>query len=579
MSFFLQSGACPNAKDKSGFTPLWSAFNSGDEEAISYLLENGADPHVLVVPPLRYNLFDTRTYPPLFWAVAKKFENIVGKLLQITDDPSHLLLPRNLKADDLSVLLMAVNNGSYKIVDILLTFDMDIISCHDGLLRAMEFGDTDIASLIIQKGIQDHWMINQHGKELFLTASCLGFPQVVRALLDAGMDPKTRAPPDGISIRWCYRNESDPAGFPGYSSESIDDEPTALDLAAQYGQHEVTQELLENMENPDLKSSLRHAIDGGHVKVIKILLHYGAELDLETGGSSILSTAARRGHTEFVVFLLDRGISASSDIDQTCHPMLDSVLYMHHDVVQAFLDKKVDPNTTDNMGRSGLILAAQTAQLDMVEMFLRYGGLVNFTDRLGRTPLLFGTLMRSYAIVQVLLENGSTDLETKSCAARTPVSVALEFNFLEICRLFSSYPVENSQLKRHEQMFQSERESLSFSQGAEDEWMADPFSNSDMPGEVSPSVSDDEARDKIHQCDMCDRLILDAEPFFTCSICKNASFAGLLVCVECVEGKIGCFDLLHTLEKQATIDGKRVAVEKKIRWAHAISLVPSFTCK
>ncbi|KAJ5933640.1 ankyrin repeat-containing domain protein [Penicillium verhagenii] len=368
IEFLLQAGSSPSKRNKSGFTPLWSAFKSGDQETImSVLSGKGVNPHISMRPTMNYRAFDLDTYPPLLWAVTKGFEKVVDQLLKMTNDPQPLLYPKETEGS--CVLIKAVICGYYNIVETLLSYDIDLDSCHKALKYAMEFQDAEIVSLIISDmGIGNRWMVIQHGREILLTAAYFGFHDVVRALLVAGMDPETRVPANGFQISEYRRNERDPSQQPGFSSFPLHDDCSAIDLAAQKGHSQVIQALLERMTNPDTKSPLRHAINGGHVPVIEILLNCGGNLSLKADGSSILLSAARKGHTEFVIFLLDKiskGVFQLPAAEEDFHPLLEAVWFKHYDTVQAFLDNKVDANTTDGLGRSGLIIAAQTAQLDM----------------------------------------------------------------------------------------------------------------------------------------------------------------------------------------------------------------------
>eukprot|EP00111_Clytia_hemisphaerica_P017121 TCONS_00050694-protein len=87
---------------------------------------------------------------------------------------------------------------------------------------------------------------------------------------------------------------------------------TALDYAASLGYDEIVQVLLDHNANPYVMDSqsyspLHNAADGGHVKVVRKLLHHGMDVNLQTSSQQFtaLHLAALKGHENLVTVLLE----------------------------------------------------------------------------------------------------------------------------------------------------------------------------------------------------------------------------------------------------------------------------------
>jgi ankyrin repeat protein len=81
-------------------------------------------------------------------------------------------------------------------------------------------------------------------------------------------------------------------------------------------QHEIAKTLLDaganpnDVTSPNNESALEWAIQAGNPRVVEILLHYGADVNL-VGLVTPLIAAARKGDAEMIQLLLRRGADAS----------------------------------------------------------------------------------------------------------------------------------------------------------------------------------------------------------------------------------------------------------------------------
>jgi hypothetical protein len=118
----------------------------------------------------------------------------------------------------------------------------------------------------------------------------------------------------------------------------------------------------------------------------------------------------------------------------------------------------------------------------------------------------------------------------KTCAGRTPWTVARDLNYPDITRALS----QTSSNTTHEQ----------------EEEMA----------ETKAELGEEKL------CDTCEHPIPIADSFYTCPICRGDDWEDLIVCQECLTGGLGCFDKLHTLQRKAFIDGLLTTVDKISGW-------------
>lgn len=529
----LDKGLSPHIQDEEGFSPLTWAFEAGEEVIIQLLFENGADPNE-PIKETRDSLLDRpvrRSHSPeapLLLAVRRGYESIVKLLLKIGADPNHFTYEdahegflagqdrTNLK-EIVNPLSLAAGKGYTGIVEALLDSGTNASMCHIGLREAMRYGKSSIVSLIMQKGIRNNWLIAEHGNSLLFHAAFTGYPDVVRSLLDEGMDP---------NIPLFAQTRVEKHWEKEYGSETT----TPLRLAAQAGHETVVQVLLSKNADVNIASPLLHAIKNGHVSMVELLLQYGADLNIQDDGPSFLLETVQAGHYDMVKSLLEKGVSPEpKDSEQERdRPLFKAVLGKHTDIVQLLLENGANPNVTNQYGRGVLFLAAEKGSPDLIELLLQYGTRANSGDRFGQTALFRAVLFRRYNVVRTLLEKGNADPQAMTCAGRSPLSVAHDFQYPELIWLLSG--------KQNEATYPEEK--------------------------VIENLTD---HNRII-CDTCGCVIPGIDSFFRCSICRSIGDGALEICKECASWSSGCFDKLHTLEKVDSIDGRLTTVDRIPRW-------------
>ncbi|KAF6801083.1 NACHT and ankyrin domain protein [Colletotrichum sojae] len=163
-------------------------------------------------------------------------------------------------------------------------------------------------------------------------ASRNGFPDIVRLLLQRGVDPNSQVHPE----------KRHPYGFRGVFDQ------TSLQEASAEGHLEIVQLLLErgasvnqrNSDDPYDTSAIDHASAGGHVDVVHLLLQHGADLELrEESYQTLLESMARRGDANDFQALLQKGSKIDTEMGAYGTAMLAASTAGHFGIVKMLLEQ------------------------------------------------------------------------------------------------------------------------------------------------------------------------------------------------------------------------------------------------
>ncbi|KAF3284903.1 hypothetical protein TWF970_011179 [Orbilia oligospora] len=211
----------------------------------------------------------------------------------------------------------------------------------------------------------------------------------------------------------------------------------------------------------DRRTPLVHAVWGGHVAVVNLLLKAGARIDLEdnVGGTprvyaicsgrhdiarlvskedtgtdvgdgeiaSLLWSAASKGQEAVLKLMLKTGIVDPDLKDRRKQtPLSIAAKNGHETVIRLLLETgNVDPDSKDLNERTPLSYAAKNGHEATVLLLLETGKVdSDYKDRSGRTPLSYAVENGHKAIVLLLLEIGKVDPDSKNSNELTPLSEA-----------------------------------------------------------------------------------------------------------------------------------------------------------
>lgn len=113
---------------------------------------------------------------------------------------------------------------------------------------------------------------------------------------------------------------------------------------------------------------------------------------------------------------------------------LDAAKNGKSDVVGLFLQAGMDSETTDEQGKTALILAAAEGHTAVVKTLLANGADVNNTDKQGKSALVWAAEWDHIPAVQALLVNGA-DVNRKAMDGLTALAAAKDKGDAELVAL------------------------------------------------------------------------------------------------------------------------------------------------
>nr|VZI28361.1 unnamed protein product [Spirometra erinaceieuropaei] len=332
--------ACIESSMESALT---LACNGGFVDLARLLLERGADKEHR----------DKKSYTPLHTAVYANQRQIVSLLLDYGAD-----IEAQVERTKDTALSIACSHGRLEIAEELLNRGANKehrnFSDYTPLSLAASGGFVDVIQLLLRHGAEIN---SRTGSKLgispLMLASMNGFTAAVRVLLEHGSDINAQIETN--------RN-------------------TALTLACFQGQHEVVQLLVERKANIEHRAKtgltpLMEAASGNHVKVGKILLDHGADvnaLPVLSSRDTALTIAADKGRTEFVKLLLERGAIVEARNKKGATSLWLACNGGHLEVVQSLIDAHADVNSQDNRKVSCLIAAFRKGHISVVNVLVQH---------------------------------------------------------------------------------------------------------------------------------------------------------------------------------------------------------------
>jgi len=136
--------------------------------------------------------------------------------------------------------------------------------------------------------------------------------------------------------------------------------------------------------------TLQEAIDKKDTVKALALIKGGENVNaIDANGATLLMTASRWANEPMVSFLLRHGATPDnpkSPKGRTCL-MVACAYYSGKGICQMLIDRGANVNIASNDGVTPLMLAAQNAKLDVVELLLKRGANPNAKDKAGKTAL------------------------------------------------------------------------------------------------------------------------------------------------------------------------------------------------
>ena len=347
-------------------SPLADAAMRGDVEAVKSLLDGGAD----------VNVPQGDGMSALHWAASRGDVEVVGLLISagadiaaVTRIGSYTPLHVASKGGHTAVATALIEAGAEVSVR---TTNSEVTALH---LAAASRGGEELVELLLERGADPNVREVAAGQTPLMFAAANNRAASVRALLSAGANPELTTRVVDVLSRVAADREAT-----GVKNEMISEfrrleeggpewqpTPAQVQEAIEAQREVIAAERVLLDKSTLITRSMKQAF--GVASVPQDRLPIREVLVGKTGGLTALVHAARVGHVEVVLALLEGG----SDINQVTEgdassPLLIAALNGHWDLALTLLERGADPNlatTTDGVAPLFAVLQTQWAPTTM----------------------------------------------------------------------------------------------------------------------------------------------------------------------------------------------------------------------
>ena len=475
--FFIMCVSMGSDRFRSGYvdSQLYYALESGLDEVVRILLENGADPNVgkgehgyaihiaamsrseeIVSLLLKYkanvNNIAGCTGTALAAACWKCRVNVVDLLLKNGADPSLR------KISWTSPLMIACQEDSHEIVQKLLDNGVSREQCEEYLYIPAQNGNDVLFDMLLNYTNRQK-LINPATRSLALYRACQeGHVAICQKLLKEDINVNfeySPYSPTPLQIATEFQHEAVVKLLldnGANANQQCGADGSALQIAAINGNDDIARLLIENGADPNCMvgkygTALYRTVAGRHLSTAKLLIGNGADMHLCTDEKrgSAFQYAVLAGLIDWVKIFIEHGADVDREGERSRSIILGAMSAKYNDIVNLLLkDRSRDDILKEEYG-SILHGAAAIGDEQMVRRLLESGLDVNLIEDL-YSPLQAAVNHNEVSIARLLLENGA-DVNFSSSKFDNALHDAAYCGQLDMCRLLIDYKAQINQVQ------------------------------------------------------------------------------------------------------------------------------------
>ena len=153
---------------------------------------------------------------------------------------------------------------------------------------------------------------------------------------------------------------------------------------------------------------LIHATWGKNIKIVKVLVQQGADINLNTERfGSALNVAAGVGAGGIAYLLIENGANLNSQDSEGKTPLMSAIYLKHPDLAKMLIDNGADVNIKGDSDWTALMFAAMRGDVESVKNLIDANAEVNSKTKDGVTPLQKATALEYKEIITILKTAGA----------------------------------------------------------------------------------------------------------------------------------------------------------------------------
>lgn len=208
--------------------------------------------------------------------------------------------------------------------------------------------------------------------------------------------------------------------------EYEDNNSFALHKAAVAGREDILAEFLSRIPVDKLDSMKRTPLQiaayFGHLSIVRLLIHLGADLKLKTAIPHAIFQACLNNEIEIVNFLVKHGADVNYSFgDNGLTPLLKATLCGFKEMVSTLVKHGADiEKSTIELGNTPLHIAANNNLIEIAEILLKSGAAVNKENKIKSTPVHLAARRGYPNMVMILIREGA-NLNSTNKDGETPL--------------------------------------------------------------------------------------------------------------------------------------------------------------